>query len=293
MFIRGTNWGVPLAVLALIVSTAGCTGETRPVAHNTENEARALTQEERATIDKAEGVLTQRCMVREGFKIFLTEPREQSKDLPYGNDDVQFARTHGLGLGAPVTSEAKHDTPNGRYFTALSDAEQTAYLEALNGDTEHEVTVAVDGQQVSASTRGCTAEAQDELYGSFTDWFRVSLRVQALTQLAGKNVAEDTDFLAARGAWARCMKQRGHMASSPAALREEFTQSRRPRKETKAAVDEARCARQTKLTATGQRLEGKYSKYLYGTHRQLVTTYQTMSVTALQRALEITSQERG
>lgn len=282
-----------MVIPALVVCLVGCAGAAGQSTPEPEPEPRALTKHERNVIDEAEGVLTQRCMERRGYRIFLTEPPEPAADLPYGNDDVEFAHQHGLGLGETLTTEERKSTLNGRYFTSLSEDQKNGYLEALNGSTDHEVSVRLSsGQTVAASTESCTAEAQRELYGDFADWFRTSSRVGNLPQRYMPKVAKDPRYRRAEKAWATCMRNRDHKVARPAELRAKWTRSPDRRAERAAAVDEARCGRKSDLPDIGQQVERKYRERTHDAHRRLIRHYQVLSVAALQRARDVTTQTR-
>ncbi|WP_375000820.1 hypothetical protein [Aeromicrobium sp. CTD01-1L150] len=285
--------GAALAALTGCASPHGGTeGDPAP---------RALTETEREVLAEAEGILTRRCMVSEGYEIFLSEPPEKGADLPYGNDDIEFAREHGLGLPEPVTDEDREDSENGRYFAGLSPQQQEGYLEALNGDPDHQVSTQVPGAgSVSASTRGCTAAAQGELYGDFEDWFTTSTRAEALPQRHRAEVVEDDRYRKAEDAWGRCMARQGHDVDSPAELRASMieppgeeaatTTSADDDAELAAAVAEARCGASTRLPDIGQQVEKERVEQAGEAERRLVRHYRSLSMDALERAEAIVAE---
>lgn len=254
------------------------------------DDSRPLSTEERDLITEAEGILTQRCMARAGFRIFLTDGVEEPADLPYGNDDAEFARTHGLARGEVITTAARNTSDNGRYFAGLGDERRAAYLLALNGDTAHHVTVALPGGgSMSTSTRGCTAQAQTELYGDAADWFRVSVQVEAISATYLSGVTDDAAYRAALLAWTRCMARAGHPADSPADLRDRLAHRQDRAAELESALAEAGCSRGAGLTRTGEAIERRERARAFAGRQSLVETYQTMSSRALDRAGDLTN----
>lgn len=119
-----------------------------------------------------------------------------ARDLPFGNDSTAFAREHGLGFG----------TVNLAAFRAVT------------------VTLP-SGFQLSASTKGCNAEAADLLYGDFASWFRTRSLVEHLPSQYHAKIRADPRCKAALAGWASCMRKRGHDVRDPAELRRDFAPS--------------------------------------------------------------------
>lgn len=252
---------------------------------------RALTSKERALLSDAEQILVQRCMNEAGWKIFLTDPPPQPSDLPYGNASVAFARKHGLGLGTVDLDSYRANSPNGRYVQGLAPKARQAYSEALDGAPNAKVLSIKlpTGYTIEQNPTGCTAKAQDTLYGGFEHWFKVNTFVENLDPLYLRKVNEDKRLVGALSAWRTCMRERGYAADSPGKLRAQFTERRQPRSvEVEAAVAEARCTTKTRLARIGNDLEQSYRKQVYQENRELITDYQALSVAALQRARTIT-----
>jgi hypothetical protein len=271
-----------VAAVALLFGVAGCaTTSAQPVT------GRALTSKERALLDDAEQLLMQRCMRDAGFEVFITEPPPQPSDLPYGNDDVAFAREHGLGLGAVDLDSYRANHPNTRYVQALPAKRKQQYGEALHGGPgARELMITLPtGYTVQQNPTGCTAQAQGTLYGGFEHWFQVNTFVENLSPLYQRKVDTDKRFLNALAGWRSCMRERGYTAESPGALRARFTERQHAKAdERKAAVAEAECATKTRLVRIGEQLEETYRAEVYQEHRDLIADYQALSVSALQRA---------
>jgi hypothetical protein len=279
------------AALVLTVGLlVGCASEPAPMAAPEPTRTvvpRPLTTAERAELADAEAELTRRCMEREGFQLHLTKPPAGPPALPYGNDDLRFARCSGLGLPTVDTGKLREADPNIRYVASLPAERQRAYGRALNGDPQQAMSAQLpDGSTDNMSRIGCSASAQSELYGDGERWFRVGAIVNYLPAEYLPKVGADRRFRTALAAWTACMRRAGHPVSGPDQLRAGFPAFRAvpSAEEIAAAIDEATCSRTSQLTATGLRLEREHQAMVYRAHRDLVLEYQTLSVAALARA---------
>ncbi|WP_327638056.1 hypothetical protein OHB24_06670 [Kribbella sp. NBC_00482] len=279
------------AALVLAVGLlAGCASEPAPVAAPEPTPTvvpRPLTTAERAELADAEAEMTRRCMEREGFQVFLTKAPAGPPDLPYGNDDLQFARRSGLGLATVDTGKLRATDPNTRYVASLPADRQQAYGRALNGDPNQAMSAQLpDGSTDNMSRVGCTAWAQSELYGDGERWFRVSAIVNYLPAEYLPKIDADRRFRTALAGWTACMRRAGHPVAGPGQLRAGFPAYRTvpSAKEIAAAIAEATCSRASQLIAIGKRLEREHQATVYHAHRDLVLEYQTLSVAALARA---------
>ncbi|TCC37171.1 hypothetical protein [Kribbella sindirgiensis] len=278
------------AALVLVGLLTGCASEPAPAAAPERTSSvvpRPLTTGERAELEEAEAELTRRCMEREGFQLYLTKPPAGPPALPYGNDDVRFARRSGLGLATVDSVKLRAADPNIRYVESLPADRQAAYGRALNGDPKQAMSAQLpDGSTDNMSRVGCTASAQAELYGDGERWFQVSAIVNYLPAEYLPKIDADRRFRTALANWTACMRRAGHPVSSPAQLRTGFPAFRAApsAKEVAAAIDEATCSKATQLTATGKRIEREHQARVYRAHRDAVLEYQTLSVAALDRA---------
>lgn len=288
--------GITLAAVAIMLGVVGC--GTAPDTPPGSSEPRELTAAERDLLDEAEQTLTYRCMRQAGFEMYDAAPPEPAADLPFGNDDVSYARANGLGLGEVDLEQYRNQHPNMRYLKSLTPKRRDAYGTALNGEPgTDDVTVKLaSGFAIRQSPDGCTAKAQTDLYGSFERWFRVRTQIENLPSQFMSNVFADRAYRLALANWSRCMARHGKRAEDPAALRERFTRlnqqdvvggSRPSAAEIAAAVTEAGCARKSGLVRIGNDLQRRYSKQTWAAHRELVLDYQEMSVAALAKANEI------
>lgn len=230
-----------------------------------------------------------------GFEIFETKPPEEAKDLPFGNDDLSYAREHGLGLGIVNVDEYKKRSPNRRYLNSLTPESREPYSEALHGkDGENTVSVKLpSGWKIEHSRDGCQARAQAQLYGDFERWFVVQTKVENLSSEFMREVFEDPAYLEATAEWSSCMRDHGHKFENPSALRNHFRgvnqrdrsgRTESSESELDAAIAEVECVRRTDLVSLGEKLKRRYSERTYEANRKLVLDYQRISVAALTEA---------
>jgi hypothetical protein len=296
---------VALALVSLLVSADEVVGEAGPgtAARSAPVPSRELTADERWTLDRAEALLIKACMRSAGFEFTPpSAPAVPTREFPFGNDDVAFARVHGFDLGpdlAAARAAARAD-PNQRYVDGLSPKRRAAYLRALNGAHNRATSVRLpNGLRVSTSTGGCTAKAQGTLYGNFVRWFKARTLVENLAGSAHPRVAADPRYLTALHAWAGCARARGYDVNSPGELRARFGEdsttpgggfvgprhpANPPSEEIRAAVVEAECAGQTGLVRLAESLGREFAAEVAREHRATVEEYRLLALTALERA---------
>lgn len=279
-------WLWPVAAM-LVLALVGCSMKSGAPPRV---EGRALTPEERSVLDRAEAELTAECMRRTGFEFFAATPPAPAREFPYGIDDRNWAKVHGFGLAeSKVASDRLIATdPNRRHFFSLSSKRRDEYLLALDGGRRDPVTVRLpDGSVLSASTRGCTAEAESRLYGDFSRWFRTEAQIERFPAEYRALVRKDAAYLAAVGAWAACIHDKGYGAANPDQLRtlvlEPLGEGWRVEDEIPAAVAEAECSDATRLVEIAEQVERAQAEKVYAAHREVIAEYQELSVAALGR----------
>jgi hypothetical protein len=300
---RWTVAALALASLLLSADRVISDADPGPVAPPTTGPPRELTADEWWTLDRAEALLIAACMRRAGFEFTPpSAPVATPREVPFGNDDVAFARVHGFGFEPDLAAlrAASRTDPNQRYFDSLSPKRQAAYLRALNGGRERATSVSLpNGFRVSTSTGGCTAGAQGTLYGDFIRWFKARTLVENLAGVSQPRIAADPRYLAALHAWAGCARSRGYDVGSPGDLRARFGEDPTtpgggivgPRhtadpapEEIRAAVVEAGCAAQTGLVRLAESLDRDFTAEAQREHQGTVDEYRTLALAALERA---------
>ncbi|MDQ0946242.1 hypothetical protein QFZ24_000165 [Streptomyces phaeochromogenes] len=257
--------------------------------------ARPLTEREQDLLHDAEEQLTVSCMAARGFRRWAVprRPLPEDRDFPYVIDDVQWAARHGYGSELQARRERlRVNDPNQRYFTSLSAADRQRAVAALNGAQSADrlevrmPTGAIAGRVAD----GCTAQAQQQLYGDLAAWFSADTISGALPALRQQQVAGDGEFKKAVKKWSTCMRDRGLSYADLYQARAAFTGSSAPdtaarqRQEVHTAVAEAECARTSGLTATARSLDRRYDARLGRQYQDSVRDRLRLAHAALPRA---------
>ncbi|MEW2417265.1 hypothetical protein AB0953_26560 [Streptomyces sp. NPDC046866] len=261
---------------------------------------------EQRVLARAEQVLIGRCMGERGFAYAVTEPpdpqAEGARSFPYGIDDVAWARAHGYGGAEERRAEqARRDDPNQRYFRQLSPDRRAAARTALMGPSPEGLTAeAPTGMTITASTRGCTAQAQRALYGDLAAWFRVKVVTMNLRPVREARVRKDPRYADAVAQWAACMAAAGRPYPTPdasrqaaAGYREALPPAEADAAEAGLAVVEATCATGTPLARVSRTLDRAYGEELRAQHRQDLALRWRLQLGALPKAQRVTGRQAG
>lgn len=288
--------GIVAAVSICIAATA-CTGsDNHPTDASTEyslTQERALTATQRSLLRDAEQILVQRCMRRQGFRVWKVpeRPVAESKDFPYVVDDVAWARKHGYGSELERRArELRSSAPNQRYLRELPSQRRNAALAALHGQRRTDLSVELpSGAKVGRSSEGCTAEAETALYGDLAAWFRAEAITQTLSGMRYTQVTTDPDFKKSEKAWSTCMHRQGFRYTRPSQSRNHFLSvpGSDPKEEVATAVTEAKCANTSRLSATSERLTRKYGEKLRRKYSSVIRDRNRLQKAALPKAREI------
>ncbi|MER5207118.1 hypothetical protein [Streptomyces sp. NPDC002825] len=279
--------GAVVAVVAAL--TTGCS-RPDPAAPP----ERELTQAEQLRISDADEVLVERCMNRAGFS-YWTSPRlslEESREPGYVSDDVEWARKHGYGSRiADAAARYRRTNPNGAYRAGLSAERRKAYDEALDGGHRARIlTAKLPGGNATIRKRlgGCSEEAERTLYGDPDAWFQAEKAVTNLQPLYVPEILRDERFTTALAGWAACMKRAGFAYPDPAAARDATARAGDFASETRTAVAEARCARETSLAAVARERQTHYLNALRDQYGEELDAHRRMQRGAYERAAGIT-----
>ncbi|MET7378424.1 hypothetical protein ABZT08_06295 [Streptomyces sp. NPDC005526] len=303
----GARWRTTAAAAAAVLTFAGAVGcgaadgggHVR-AARGQQGPVREPTASEEALLDRAEKVLIKTCMAKAGFRFWVAgvpDPEER-EGQGYVIDDVAWARRHGLGgQFERDAAKARRGGPNATYVRTLSVKRRTDYNTALAGSPE-QGTLSVrlpGGGTVGTPRHSCRTAAEDELYGDFPKWFRVSTISANLTPLYVPDLLADRRFVKAVRAWSACMRGRGLRYADPAGVRRELpaltaglSDARAHAVEVPLAVAEATCARASSLADTARGLEREYRARRTARYDADVTACRRMQLAALARARQIT-----
>jgi hypothetical protein len=285
-----------VAAISAAVAFAAVSCDSSPPPRDPDVTAtRLLTEREQDLLHDAEEQLTVSCMADRGFKRWavLRRPLPEDRDYPYVIDDVKWATRHGYGSDLRARREQlRVSDPNQRYFTSLPAADRQRAVAALNGDqsAERVETELPNGSTAGRIADGCTARAQEHLYGDLATWFRADMTVQALGSMRQQQVAADGEFKAGVQKWSACMRDRGLRYASPYEARADFLGSSAPkttarqRQEMKTAVAEAKCASTSGLATTARSLDRRYNARLRARYRGAVRDGLRLAHAALPRA---------
>ena len=239
-------------------------------------------------LTNAEQVLIRICMHGRGFRywpipasqIVLTPP------FPLVVTKVRWARANGL---ADIPWRIFSPHANQRYYNHLPASRQSAYSNALVGVAGGPaVQVALpSGGIEGASSQGCEARAESELYGNYRAWFQASTVARDLPMLWLPMILQDRWYQSAVRWWSGCMRAKGYWYSSPGQAAAAFQRppsSRPDRAEVAVAVAEAVCANQTELTAVVRSLSREFSAKVDRKYQSSLNAEWRLERSALPRA---------
>jgi hypothetical protein len=163
------------------------------------------------------------CMQDEGFEYVPATGNYSygsSDDVVYEPEDRDWVSQYGYGAvnspwnEQPADPEQEYVDPNGDYVASLSESEQTAYYEALNGPqpSEEDQAAMEDGSyEYDWTTSGCYGAAQHEVYEAEdpTQSEEFAPLMDAINSFYEKS-STDPAMQELDAAWAACMDTAGH-----------------------------------------------------------------------------------
>ncbi|WP_405764354.1 hypothetical protein [Streptomyces sp. NBC_01538] len=253
---------------------------------------------EKQTLEFAEELLVRDCMRKRGYRYWVSMDTSESLSsaFPYVIDDARWARSHGYGtdLRRALEREALRD-PNQQYLYSMPPDRRPALIAALNGPAPQGLEARLPtGIRVTHSDRGCTAEAERQLYKDLPAWFRATRVTNSLAGMRIGQVMDDKRYRAAAGSWARCMRDRNHPYKNPAETRAAATLPGAPwprAKEVALASAEAACATATPLASVARALDAEYRKRLGERHPHETADRARLAREALPRARAVIARE--
>lgn len=265
-----------------------------PAGMKPEGTASPLTAREKSLLYDAEQAMVQSCMARKGFQVWKVpeNPVPEDRSFPYVVDDVAWAQRHGYGSDVRRRiDQVRRTDPNRRYLQSLPPHRRTQAVDAYSGRTRGLEVRLPTGAIAGRSTDGCLAETEGQLYGGLGKWFRAKAVTNSLASIRRANVFADSQFRESTRQWAACMRQHGHRYTAPSQARAAFAfdKAKGQEEEVRTAVDEARCAHSSGLSATAQRLDARYDKRLRKQYRAAVDSRLQLEWAALPRARAILS----
>ncbi|MGW6529436.1 hypothetical protein [Streptomyces venezuelae] len=292
---RRTAAALGAGTATVLCALAACTAPAAEPAHRPTSPPR-LTDAQLARIERAEGLLIQRCMARKGFQYTPVPPSvaQPTRGSGFVLDDIAWARAHGYGSrGLHEPRGGKRQGPDRGYLRSLSAAHRARYSATLSGTASEGVLTAElpTGGTLATARGGCRARAEEELYGDRATWFRVSSTAMNLTPLWVPKLVEDTRFKKALGAWSACMRDKGHRYADPSeiraalpALAKGLGKNKARAIETALAVAEATCARDSALADRARALKRTYFAPVRAKYREELALHDRLEAAALTRA---------
>ncbi|MEU0212451.1 hypothetical protein [Streptomyces canus] len=282
-------------LLVLAMAACGSNGkgpQTRaaePAGMKPAGTAWPLTAREKSLLHDVEQAMVQSCMARKGFQVWKVpeNPVPEDRSFPYVVDDVAWAQRHGYGSDVRRRiAQVRRTDPNRRYLQSLPSHRRTQAIDAYSGKTGGLEVRLPTGAIAGRSTDGCLAETEGKLYGGLGKWFRAKAVTNSLASIRRADVFADPQFRESTREWEACMRQHGHRYTDPSQAREAFASDRAKdqKEEVRTAVDEARCAHSTGLSATAQRLDARYDKRLQKKYRAAVDSRLQLERAAIPRA---------
>jgi hypothetical protein len=237
-------------------------------------------------LNTAEQLLIRACMQGQGFGYW---PIPASRLAPVPSyplvvTNIGWAQANGLS-NFPVEAP----DVNQQYYDHLPANRQNVYSNALVGPSgSPSVTVALpSGGIEGASSQGCQARAESELYGNYRAWFQASTVARDLPRLWLPMVEEDNKYQRAVAQWSQCMRRKGYRYSSPGQAAAAFprsTLSRPSGAEVAVAVAEATCGGRTGLSAVVSSLSREFSAQVEHKYQSSLSTEWRLERNAVARA---------
>ncbi|MFB6720713.1 hypothetical protein ACFCV3_11155 [Kribbella sp. NPDC056345] len=237
-----------------------------------------VSTEQKALLHQAEERLISKCMTAAGFRYDEQALPAVSIDrrFPFLIDDIAWARTNGYDRPAQ-----KRPDP---YLDSLSDERHAQYARTLLGQGKQLSVELPSGPRLSASDRGCIAEARRELYGDLPRWFVVRRTSDKLIFAVYADVRDDARFSTAMKQWSDCMRDRGYPVDNPGQLRG-LAKDRGTGRDT--AVAEATCATTTPAGRALRELEAEHLAKITAEHRRELQDLDALERSALPRAVAV------
>lgn len=244
-------------------------------------------------LHRASERLIARCMARHGFAYAEQPPPSTEPDLPSVLGNAGWARKYGYGALFRDRGGQGKDA-NARILARLTPDRQDAWHQTLMGSGQQLVVDLPGLGRLSTSDNGCTAEARRKLYGNLAGWYRARRTVDHFGSYVDDEVVATSEYRTGLAAWAKCVRERGYVASTPRGLRRlvasvspESAGGQAQRQEIAAAVTEAECGTSTGFSKTSAALERKYRPEIERRFARELDALKSFELKALPRAKRV------
>lgn len=172
--------------------------------------------------DRKREELVAQCMKEEGFEY---KPNVQSFSFSEGSaeewnpDSREWVSQYGYGMAnypgredMESNNATEYEDPNADYVATLSESEQTAFYEALNGPFPDEEDMPADGEAVEWdwSTAGCFGFAQHEVGGEDPTSAEEHKPLMDAMNTLYEDMMASPELSDLDAQWAACMADAGH-----------------------------------------------------------------------------------
>ncbi|GII97154.1 hypothetical protein [Sinosporangium siamense] len=249
----------------------------------------------------AQEELVRRCMERHGFTYVKnpspTEDIAPTLELaPYG---LTVDQAEKVGYNAAVNAGDAPGEVDRSGVSKLSPDRQRQWGEALFGpENAPEVSAKIPGGGVVGTTsKGCLSDAKKKLYGSLSEYAKLTFLGGNLPLWAKWEAAADTDIARINASWAACISGKGfaNLKSPDAArknalsLHREFGVSSAAARdrEISLAVADAECDKATDYSRQRIKIEDRHFRAALEKYAAEVADIRKMNASALVRANEV------
>ncbi|MET8341069.1 hypothetical protein ABZV14_45585 [Streptosporangium canum] len=253
-----------------------------------------------ATRYAAQEELVQRCMKKRGFT-YVQNPSSATDVAPTLGEDPYGLTVEQAQRTGYKSAENAGDSPgevDRSGISKLSEEEQKRWGEAFFGrDDAPEIKADLPGGgRVGTTSEGCLAEAREKLYGSLSDYVKLTYLAGNLPIRARREASSDADMTRIDSAWSSCMASKEHSGlKNPDAARGRSLESHRRlgigsdearAQEISLAVADAECEKTTDYAAQRIRIEDRYYEKMLQKFAKELTDARKMNASALLHAKE-------
>lgn len=244
---------------------------------------------DQAALLYAESVLAARCMRSVGFPYevigyeVLVGWMQASADDAQRNQFPYDASIEGVPYVDPA--ESTPADPNEAYIRGLDEAAQVAYGDALQGDIQNRIEVAVLGNNAGTPRDGCVSEARTALYGSLEGALVSMILTGNLAPAAHARTRSQLRVADATDLWVECMAGDGFVFAN-------FGEARaaayaRPAEAERIARADDQCTKQSDLAATYVSEFELARSIIIEENAEQFAASQEARITAIQKAQEL------
>ncbi|MFI2645265.1 hypothetical protein [Streptomyces sp. NPDC018610] len=232
------------------------------------------------------------CMARRGwpYQPVAWQPADGDVTAARGlarGDDIPLH--HRLGYGVTTVGTSKPADPNERYTASLSSRRQERYSAALFGTPAHRLDARLPtGEVTFVYTDGCTAQAEEGLYGDLEKWLVADTTVVNLPAEVENRVRAARELAATEKPWSACMASHGFRFSSPDDARNRIARAasgqrttprtdveRMRQREISQATVDATCDRAVGRSRVARLLISRETRRIVGDRTPEISAYQT------------------